>query len=82
MNYKQFKQDLEKFYKEEYNSELILGEPQGELEAIETQIDGESFATFSLKIMRDNWHPLGLFDDTSFVEYVALVLNKKSSERI
>lgn len=80
--FEDFKKELTQFYKEKFGGDLIITstEPTGESEAVETELNGSKFYTFSLSVMYQNWQNINLVLETSFVEYVATTLYKNTSK--
>lgn len=78
--FEDFKQELSDFYKDKFGDTLTITsvEPVGDVEAIETELNGEKFFTFSLKVMEENWLAISVLEGISFVEYVATTLYKNS----
>ena len=78
--FEQFKTELSNYYKEKFGDTLTITsvKPVGDVESIETELNGKKFYTFSLKVMEENWQQIRIFNDVSFVEYVATKLNKNT----
>lgn len=78
--FEDFKTELSDFYKDKFGDTLIITsvEPVGDVEAIETELNGEKFFTFSLRVMEENWQAISLIENISFVEYVATTLYKNN----
>ena len=80
--FKKFKTELSDFYKDKFGDTLAITskEPIGDDEAIETELNGEKFYTFSLKVMKSNWQRISLIEDVDYIEYVATTLYKNTSK--
>lgn len=80
--FEEFKQQLSDFYKDKFGDTLLITseEPLGDEEAIETELNGEKFYTFSLKVMKSNWQRISLIEDVDYIEYVATTLYKNTSK--